>query len=149
MNLKKIIKEIFIKIEFFYISESKNQLFLMNKNDLLLVGNRDLVIIDFLKKEIIKHIEYNIIGHISFMYRLSHNIILFGGWGNRIEQIEYDEIQRDIKIISNNNKSDYNYKYNNLYKITSISVFNNKLIVTPFENQLGNSSLIIYQIKYK
>ena len=147
MDLKKITKEIFIKIS---LSFSNYNLFLMNKNDLLLAVKCDLIIIDIQKKEIIKHIKYNIVGEISCMYRLSHNNILFGGWGNHFEQVEYDEIQKDIKVISNNNKNDYisSELISTMYKISSISVFNNNLIIAPFNNnQFRNSSLIIYQLK--
>ncbi len=150
MKLKKIIKDIYVGNVLFSISLSKNQMLLMNKNGLLLAGSSNLIIIDIQKKEIIKFINYKITGYISFMYRLTYNNILFCGWKNRIEQIEYDEIKKTIKNISNNNINDYKpFPYDlNFYKISSFSVFNNNLIVIPFDNKLGDySSLIIYQYK--
>ena len=123
----------------------------MNKNDLILLGNYNIIIIDIQKKEIINNIDHKVIGCLTFMYKLTEKMILLGGWGNYIEQIEYDEIEKNIKVISNNNKNDYFSSNKNfeMFDISSISVFNNKLIVSPYKNKLDNSSLIIYQIKNK
>jgi hypothetical protein len=147
MNLKNITHV--INTNKIFSSDSKNQIFLMNKNDLLLAGKSDILIIDVQKKIIINNIHFTIIGHLSFMYRLSEKMILLGGWGNYIEQIEYDEVKKTIKSISNNGKKDFNILDINskLYQISTICEFNNNLIVSLYKNQLGNSSLIIYQLK--
>ena len=149
MNLKNITSKIEFELNYIHITSSKNQLILINNNDLLLAGDKNLYIIDIQKKEIIKNIKFKTIGFLSFIYRLSKNNFLFGGWGNHIEQIEYDDIKKDIKIISNNQKNDYSSfsNHSTIYQISSISVFNNNLIVSPFNNELGYSSLIIYKYK--
>ena len=116
-----------------FISPLKNQIFLMNKNDFL-AGNETFLIIDFQKKIIINNIHYKIIGQLPFIYRLTEKMILLN-WGNYIEQIEYDEVKKSIKIISN---FDLNSK---IYDITSTCEFNNNLIVSSYKNQLGYFSL--------
>ena len=130
MNLKNITHV--INTNKIFSSDSKNQIFLMNKNDLLLAGNGNILIIDVQKKIIINNIHFTIIGHLSFMYRLSEKMILLGGWGNYIEQIEYDEVKKTIKSISNNGKKDFNVLDRNskLYQISTICEFNNNLIVS-------------------
>ena len=144
MNSKKITKSIAINISF---SDSKNQMLLMNKNDLLVAGNKNIIIIDIIKKEIIKEIKLKIDGYFSSMYKLSYNIILAGYWYNYIEQLEYDEIKKELKIISNSKTK--NYIGHELLETSSISILNNNLIVATYNNTLNNSSLIIYKYKNK
>ena len=84
------------------------------------------------------------------MYRLTEKIILLGVWGNYIEQIEYDEVKKSIKVISINGKKDYNVfdLYGKMYDILSICEFNNNLNVSSYKNQLIYSSLLfMYFIK--
>lgn len=76
------------------------------------------------------------------MYRLSEKMILLGGWGNYIEQIEYDEVKKSIKVISNGKKDYKVFDFNSkMYQITLICEYNNNLIVSSYKNKLGYSSL--------
>ena len=139
MNSKKITKIIKYNI---YFSDFKDNILLI---DLFLLGNKKISILDIQKKEIIKEIQLNEEGYLSSMYIVSHNILLAGYWNNYIEQLEYDEIKKEFKVISKTKMKKYkNYE---LYEISSIGIFKNKLIVAPYNNKLGNSSLIIYKYK--
>ena len=131
----------------FFFSSSKNNMLLMNKNDLFLLGNNGILILDIQKKEIIKEIKLTVdSGHLSSMYKLSENILLAGYWNNYIEQLEYDEIKKEFKVISKTSKKEY--KYYGLYEASSIAILKNNLIVPPFDNDLNGSSLIINKYKY-
>ena len=79
------------------------------------------------------------------MYKISNNIILVGYWYNYIEELEYDAIKKDFKGIKMMEQKDYK----EIFATSSIAIFNNKLIVAPYNNKLGNSSLIVYQLKNK
>ena len=141
MNLKKITNVLNANV---YL----NQMILMNKNDLLLAGNVNILVIDVQNKIIAKNIQHIMNGSICTMYKLNDKRILLGGLGNYIEQIEYDEIKKNIKVISNNGKKDkVIVNYFPSHVISSISVFKNNLIVSPFNNKYDHSSLIIYQLK--
>ena len=119
----------------------------MNKNDLFLLGDNEIIILDIQKKEIIKEIELKVdAGYLCSMYKLSDNILLAGYWKNYIEQLEYDEIKKEFKVISKTKKKES--KYDELYDASSIAILKNNLIVAPFENSLDGSSLIIYKYKY-
>ena len=141
MNSKKIIK--IIKWDFF--SYFKNNMILMNENDLFLLGKNKIAILDIQKKEIIKEIKLNGEGHLSSMYKLSYNILLTGYWRNYIQQLEYDEIKKEFKVISRTKKKEF--EHSDLYETSSIAIFKNNLIVAPYDNKLGNSSLVIYKYK--
>ena len=134
----------------FYFSDAHNHLLLMNERDLFIAGSDTLLIIDIQKKEITKSIKINKCGYLSSMYKISDNIIIAGFWKNYIEQLEYDKNKKEFKVISKTeakNKDDY-YSYD-LFDISSISIFNDKLIVAPYDNEVGDSSLIIYKLKNK
>ena len=143
MNYKKTTK--FIKVRDY--SNSDAQLILINKKDLLSAGNNSITIIDIQRKEIIKYIELSLQnGYLSSIYKLSNNRILAGYTDNYIEQLEYDEIQKELKVISDSSqKNDKGI----LSNFAPISIFNNNLIVAPYDNTLGDSSIIIYKLKYK
>ena len=141
MNSKKITENINCNI---YFSDSHNSLLLMNNNDLLVAGQEEILIIDVHKKKIIKNIELHINGYLSSMYKLSYNIILAGYWSNYIEQLQYDEIKKEIKVISRTSQISRGHE---LYKVASISIFNNNYIASPYDNKLGNSSIIIRKFK--
>ena len=141
MDSKKIIK--IIKWDFF--SNFKNNMILMNENDLFLLGKNKIAILDIQKKEIIKEIKLNGEGHLSSMYKLSYNILLAGYWRNYIQQLEYDEIKKEFKVISRTKKKEF--EHSDLYETSSIAIFKNNLIVAPYDNKLGNSSLVIYKYK--
>ena len=131
----------------FFFSSSKNNMLLMNKNDLFLLGNNGILILDIQKKEIIKEIKLTVdSGHLSSMYKLSENILLAGYWNNYIEQLEYDEIKKEFKVISKTNKKEC--KSFGLFDVSSIAILKKDLIVAPFDNDLDGSSLIIYKYKY-
>ena len=130
----------------FWSSDSKNQLFLMNKNDLFVAGNKNIMIIDIQKKEIIKNIKLDLSGYLTYLYKLSDNIIIAGFWNNYIGQFEYDKDKKNLKLISNIGEK---WHDSEIFGASSISIFNNNLIVSPYNNQLGNSSLIIYKLKNK
>jgi hypothetical protein len=149
MNLKKITNVLNANIySNIYLSLSKIQMILMNKNDLLLAGNENILVIDVQNKIIAKNIQHIINGSIYTMYKLNDKRILLGGLGNYIEQIEYDEIKKNIKVISNNGKKDKIVTENFASPgIFSVSVFKNNLIVSPFNNKSDHTSLIIYQLK--
>ena len=142
---KKITKT--IKCEKCFFSSSKNNMLLMNKNDLFLLGEKEILLLDIQKKEIIKEIKLTVdAGDLSSMYKLSENILLAGYWNNYIEQLEYDEIKKEFKVISKTSKKkNKNYE---LYEASSIAILKNDLIVAPFDNDLNGSSLIIYKYKY-
>ena len=144
MNSKQITK--IIKLDL-YFSDSKNHILLMNKNDLFLLGNKSIVIIDIQKREIIKQIEIKVEGYLSSMYKLSNNILIAGYWCNYIEQLEYDDIKKEFKVISNSRKK--KYKSLSLYQTSSIAIFKNNLIAAPYDNKLGKTSIIIYKYKSK
>ena len=142
-------KEITKTIKFddnFYSSDSKNQLLLMNNNDLFVIGAKNIIIIDIKNKEIIKNIKVDLSGYLSSIYKLSGNIIIAGFWRNNIGQFEYDENKKDLKLISNIGKK---WSSSKIFGVSSISILNNNLIVFPYNNDLDNSSLIIYQLKNK
>ena len=141
MNLKIIINEIQIGS---YFSDSKNQLLLMNEKDLFVLGKEEIFIIDAQKEVMVKKIKIEAVGYISFIYRLSNNIILIGYWNNYIEQLKYDEIEKELKIISNTEQKSHSGFA--LYDVSSISIYND-LIVSPYDNVLEHSSLIIYKLK--
>ena len=144
-NKKEITKTIKFE-DNFWISDSKNQLLLMNKNDLLVIGKTDIIIIDIKNKEIIKNINVDLSGYLSSIYKLSENILIAGFWNNYIGQFEYDENRKDIKLISNIGQE---WSSSSIFDASSISILKNNLIVFPYNNDLGNSSLIIYQLKNK
>ena len=141
---KKITKT--IKCEKCFFSSSKNNMLLMNKNDLFLLGSQDILILDIQNKIIIKKIKIEFSGYLTSIYKLSDNILLAGYWNNYIEQLEYDEIKKEFKVISKTSKKkNKNYE---LYEASSIAILKNNLIVAPFDNDLNGSSLIIYKYKY-
>ena len=144
-NKKEITKTIKFE-DNFWISDSKNQLLLMNKNDLLVIGKTNIIIIDIKNKEIIKNIKVDLSGYLSSIYKLSENILIAGFWNNYIGQLEYDENKKDIKLISNIGQE---WSSSSIFDASSISILKNNLIVFPYNNDLGNSSLIIYQLKNK
>jgi len=126
----------------FSFSDSKNQLLLMNKNDLLVIGQKNIIIIDTNNKEIIKNINVDLSGYLSSICKLSDNIILAGFWTNCIGQFEYDIKNKNIKLIS---KIGQKFSSSPMFDVSSISIFNNNLIVAPYNNY----SLIFYQLKNK
>ena len=130
----------------FYCSDSKNQLLIMNKNDLFVVGAKEIFIIDINNKEIIKNIKLDLSGYLTSIYKLSENILIAGFWRNYIGQLEYNENKKIIKLISNIGQK---WSSSPMFDVSSISIFNNSLIVAPYNNDLGNSSLIIYKLKNK
>ena len=116
----------------------------MNNKDLLVAGQSSIYIVDIEKKEI--SIGFNMIrgGFLESIYRLSNNNLLVGHQHNYIEQIEYDEIKKELKIISKI------YKNKDSNPIEFISLFNNDLIVAPYKNfDKKGGSLIIYKLKNK
>ena len=140
MNSKKITKI----LQYFSFSDSTNGLILMNNKDLLVACESSIYIVDIEKKEI--SIGFNMIrgGFLESIYRLSNNILLVGYQNNYIEQIEYDEIKKELKIISKI------YKNKDSNPIEFISLFNNDLIVAPYKNfDKKGGSLIIYKLKNK
>ena len=130
----------------FWSSQSKNQLLLMDKKDLLVAGQINIIIIDIQKKEIIKKVNLDLSGYLTYMYKLSDNIILAGFWNNYIGQLKYDKYKKSLNLISNIGESWSDFE---IYDVSSISIFKNNLIISPYNNNLGNSSLIIYQLKNK
>jgi hypothetical protein len=118
----------------------------MNKNDLFVVGAKDIFIIDINSKEIIKNIKLDISGYLSSIYKLSENFLKAGFWRNYIGQLEYNESKKIIKLISNKGQK---RSSSPIFDVSSISILNNSLIVAPYNNDLGNSSLIIYKLKNK
>ena len=144
MNSKKITET--INIDKYFFSDSKNEMILMNKNDLLLAGNKGIIIIDIQEKKIIKKINLSTPGYLSYIFKLTNNILITGHWHNYIEQWEYDEVKKEIKVISCT-KTKEPFGSGVLFDISSISIFNNKLIISPYDNSLDNSSLIIYKYK--
>ena len=134
-----------IKLEKFWVGDTKTQLLLMNKKDLFIVGDKKIMIIDIQKKEITKQVELNIKGYLSSMYKLSNNFILAGYWYNYMEVLEYDELKKEFKEIKEMEQKEYK----EIFATSSISIFNNKLIVASYNNKLGHSSLIVYQLKNK
>ena len=118
----------------------------MNNNDLFVIGAKNIIIIDIKNKEIIKNIKVDLSGYLSSIYKLSGNIIIAGFWRNNVGQFEYDENKKDIKLISNIGKE---WSSSSIFGVSSISILKNNLIVFPYNNDLGNSSLIIYQLKNK
>ena len=81
------------------------------------------------------------------MYKLSNNILIAGYWCNYIEQLEYDDIKKEFKVISKTRKK--KYETLSLYETSSIAIFKNNLIAAPYDNKLGKTSLIIYKYKSK
>ncbi len=140
MNSKEII-ETFIPEYDFSFSESKNKILLMNKKDLLLVGKKKFIILDIQKKEKIKEIKLEISDYLCFIYKLTNNIIIAGCGYNYIEQLKYDDTKRELKKISSKGIKNFETLY--LKNCTSLSIFNNDLIVFP----KSNNSLIIYKLK--
>ena len=118
----------------------------MNKNDLFVIGAKTIIIIDIKNKEIIKNIKVDLSGYLSSIYKLSENILIAGFWNNYIGQFEYDENKKDIKLISNIGQE---WSSSPIFAVSSISILKNNLIVFPYNNDLDNSSLIIYQLKNK
>ena len=128
----------------FFFSDSQNNMLLMNKNDLFLLGSQEIFILDIQKKEIIKEIELEFM--LSSMYKLSDIILLAGYWCNYIEQLEYDEIKKEIKVISKTSIKDF--KNSEIFPTSLIAILKNNLIVAPFNNNEEGGSLIIYKYKY-
>ena len=118
----------------------------MNKNDLFVIGAKTIIIIDIKNKEIIKNIKVDLSGYLSSIYKLSENILIAGFWNNYIGQFEYDKNKKDIKLISNIGQE---WSSSPTFGVSSISILKNNLIVFPYNNDLDNSSLIIYQLKNK
>ena len=147
-NKKKITHTIKIKNnnDPFSTISPKNQLLLINERDLFVVGEKHISIIDIKNKEIIKNIFLHLSGYLSYMYKLSENIILAGFWNKYIGQLEYDDIKKELKFISNIGQ-EYSSSSRDLYNVTSI-IFNNSLIVSSYDEDFI-SSLIIYQLKTK
>ena len=143
MNLNEITES--IDIDKYFFSDSKNEMILMNKNDLLLVGNKDIIIIDVQEKIIVKRIEITSPGYLSYISKISNNILIAGHWYNFIEQWEYNEVKKEIKVISSTKKKEH-FDIG-LFDISSILIFKNKLIVSPYDNSLEDVSLIIYKYK--
>ena len=140
MNSKKITKI----LQYFSFSDSTNGLILMNNKDLLVTCKNLIYIVDIEKKEISIGFNMNRKGYLNSIYKLSNNILLVGYQNNYIEQIEYDEIKKELKIISKI------YKNIDSNPIESISLFNNDLIVAPYKNfDKKGGSLIIYKLKNK
>ena len=127
---------------------SDNRLLLINERDLFVVGENNIIIIDTKNKEIIKNIFLHLNGYLSYVYKLSDNFILAGFWNKYIGQLEYDDIKKDLKLISNIGQK-YSGSLKELYNISLISTFNNSLIVSSYCDDLHNSSLIIHQLKNK
>ena len=143
MNTKKITENIKFNI---YTSYSKNSLLLMNNKDILVAGDKQMLVIDAQKKIIINTINLNVDFNLTSMYKLSYNIILVGYWNNYIEQLQYDENTKEIKVISRTMKTSIN---NGIYYVDNISIFNNNFIVTSYtiNNKSKNSSLVIRKFK--
>ena len=140
MNSKKITKI----LQYFSFSDSTNGLILMNNKDLLVAGQSSIYIVDIEKKEVYKKFNLYSNGNLESIYRLTNNILLVGYQHNYIEQIEYDEIKKELKIISKI------YKNKDSNPIEFISLFNNDLIVAPYKNfDKKGGSLIIYKLKNK
>ena len=145
---KKVITETISLGDDFWGVSSHNQLLRMDKNDLLVAGNTNILIIDIQTKKIIKNIKLNVCGYLSSAYKLSDNIIIAGFWSNNIGILEYDKNNKNLKLISNTGEK-RNYHDFKIFNVSSISIFKNNLMVTPYNNDLGNSSLIVYQLKNK
>jgi len=103
----------------------------------------------FKKKEIIKKLDLHISGYLTYIGKLSDNIIIAGFWNDYIGQFEYDKNTKNLKLISNIGEKYYTPNNSAIYDITSISIFKNNLIVSPYRNSLYGSSLIVYQLKNK
>ena len=118
----------------------------MNNKDILVAGDKQMLVIDAQKKIIINTINLNVDFNLTSMYKLSYNIILVGYWNNYIEQLQYDENTKEIKVISRTMKTSIN---NGIYYVDNISIFNNNFIVTPYtiNNKSKNSSLVIRKFK--
>ena len=106
-----------------------------------MIGQTNIIIIDIKNKEIIKNIKVDLSGYLSSIYKLSENILIAGFWNNYIGQLEYDENKKDIKLISNIGQE---WSSSSIFDASSISILKNNLIVFPYNNDLGNSSLIIF-----
>ena len=140
MNSKKITKI----LQYFSFSDSTNGLILMNNEDLFVACKNSIYIVDIEKKEISIGFNMNRKGYLNSIYKLSNNILLVGYQNNYIEQIEYDEIKKELKIISKI------YKNKDSNPIEFISLFNNDLIVAPYKNfDKKGGSLRIYKLKNK
>ena len=74
---------------------------LINERDLFVKSGKNIIIIDTKNKKIIKDINLDLSGYLSYIYKLSENIILVGFWNKYIGQLEYDDIKKDLKLISN------------------------------------------------
>ena len=131
MNSKKITKI----LQYFSFSDSTNGLILMNNKDLLVTCKNLIYIVDIEKKEISIGFNMNRKGYLNSIYKLSNNILLVGYQNNYIEQIEYDEIKKELKIISKI------YKNKDSNPIEFISLFNNDLIVAPYKNLIKKVDL--------
>jgi len=145
---KKIITD---TIEFeknFYNIDTNSELLLMNKKDLFVTGSYSIIIVDVQKKEIIKKLDLHISGYLTYIGKLSDNIIIAGFWNDYIGQFEYDKNTKNLKLISNIGEK-HTLRKSAIYDITSISIFKNNLIVSPYKNSLYGSSLIVYQLKNK
>jgi hypothetical protein len=128
-------------------SKSKNKLVLMNEKDLFLVGQREIAIIDIINKENIKTIKLKSTDDVTYIYKLTNNVIIIGYLNNYIEQLKYNDTNKELNAISNTIKK--NGDFLNEYNVTSITIYNDELIVFPYNNSLDKSSLIIYQLKQK
>ena len=111
-----------------------------------MIGQTNIIIIDIKNKEIIKNIKVYLSGYLSSIYKLTENILIAGFWNNYIGQFEYDENKKDIKLISNIGQE---WSSSPTFVVSSISILKNNLIIFPYNNDLDNSSLIIYQLKNK
>ena len=121
---------------------------LINERDLFVVGEKNIIIIDIKNKVIIKNIFLQLNGYLSNVYKLSENFRLAGFWYKYIAQLEYDDIKKDLKLVSNKGQK-YTGTLRELYKISLISIFNNSLIVSSYYDDFNKSSLIIHQLKKK
>ena len=102
MNLNEITES--IDIDKYFFSDSKNEMILMNKNDLLLAGEKGIIILDVQEKTIVKRIEISSPGYLSYISKISNNILIAGHWYNFIEQWQYNEVKKEIKVISSTKK---------------------------------------------
>ena len=81
--------------------------------------------------------------HIFINYQ---EILFWQDFGiNILEQLEYDDIKKDLKFISNLGQK-YCGTTLELYNISLVSIFNNSLIVSSYDN-FKSSSLIIHKLK--
>ena len=106
----------------------------MNKKDLLVIGIFKIIIVDIQKKEVIKELNFIISGCLTYIGKLSDNILIAGFWNNYIGLLEYDKNTKNLKLISNIGEK-HSHK-SPIYDVSSISIFKNNLIVSPYNNIL-------------